>query len=636
MRVAFAWIVLCALAVANGATPDVRATLGHARLFIGESTELHLVVSDVDVEPTVDTSALTQFDVKKLGAQQFSNSMVRIVNGQVSQSEQRGYEIVFRLTPREAGILRIPSLPVTIQGETIQSGALAIRVDPPTPTELAYVAIDLIEAPKYPMQRTVVRLRVFLKRLPGEFAKVDPLRGAARLQIDCPFIDVPVGWRAREDVREWLGPKAQVGFRGTDGFEINGYAPATTPQALFGGGAPLFALDGRPATEQDVAKLPALVGRHADYYVYELTRAFEPRRPGRVRLAPPALKGGVCAKVQRDEPQRELVYVVGDALEIDVPELPSDGRPSSFVGAIGDGFEIQCAVEPRRCRVGDPVTYTWTLRGQGNLEEVEPPQFSAVPGFSDLFAVETPIAEDAKGSRVIKATLRPRVAGEIEVPPIPFAYFDTKQERYLELEAKPVALTVEAVETLGAGSITSGAAVPTNPTAITRAAGAYPDVDEFGHVHDDRFPKRAYVACAGTMPVAWLVVALLARRRRAHAQDPHRLRRRNAAEIARARIRGAATAPGEVALAHAREALCGLVAAAAGASESALASKDVQRVLERVGVDAALVQALTDWFIRHDGARFGGAQAAEAMVDEARALVDRLIPALTALRRIGT
>lgn len=635
IRALAVWVLACASAVAVGVRPELRCSLAHARLFIGESTELRLIVSDAESEPIVDVSALTQFEVEKLGAQRFSNASLRIVNGQVSQSEQRGFEIVYRLTPRAAGILRIPSLAVTVDGESIESQPLALRVDPPTPTELAYVTTDLLEAPKYPMQRAVLRLRVFLRRLPGEYAKLDPLQGTARLQLECPFFDVPDGWRAELEVRDWLGPRAQAAFRASVGFEINGYSPPNPGLSLFGGGQALFALDGRPATAADVASVPALEGRHADYYVYELTRAFQPRRAGRVTFSPAALKGGVCATVKADEPQRELVYVVGEALDVVVPELPTEGRPAGFVGAIGRDFALESMVAPRRCRVGDPVVYTLTLRGSGNLEEVEPPDFAALPEFAERFAVETPTAEDADGARILRATLRPRVAGDIEVPAIPFAYFDTERGEYAQVQSKPVPLTVEAVAALGAGSITSGAPITGTPTAITRAAGAFPDVDDPAKVRNDQFPKRTYAAIAGALPLAWFAVLLLAHRRRAHAQDPHRLRRKTAAETARARVREAKTAAEAQALDAAREALVGLVAAAAGVSEAALASKDVRRVLEATGVESTLVTRVAAWFERHDGARFGGGQVARAMVDEAAGLVDALAEALTALRRIG-
>lgn len=635
IRALVVWLVACASALAAGVRPELRSSLAHARVFIGESTELRLLVSDVESEPTVDVSALTQFEVEKLGAQRFSNSSLRIVNGQVSESEQRGFEIVYRLTPRAAGILRIPSLPVDIGGEVIQSQPLALQVDPPTPTELAYVTADVLEAPKYPMQRAVLRLRVFLKRLPGEYAKLDPLQGAARLHLECPFFDVPEGWRAELQVRDWLGPRAQAAFPARVGFEINGYSPPNPGLSLFGGGQTLFSLEGRPATAADVADLPALEGRHADYYVYELSRSFQPRRSGRVSFPPPALKGGVCAKVRGDDPVRELVYVVGEPLDVVVPELPTEGRPAGFVGAIGREFALESSIAPRRCRVGDPVVYTLTLRGSGNLEEVEPPDFAALPAFAERFAVETPTAEDANGARILRATLRPRVAGEIEVPAIPFAYFDTERGEYVQLQSNPVPLTVEAVAALGAGSITSGAPITGTPTSITRAAGAFPDVDDPAKVRNDHFPKRAYAAIAGALPLAWLAVLWLAHRRRAHAQDPHRLRRKTAAETARARMREAKTVAEAQALDVAREALVGLVAAAAGVSEAALASKDVRRVLETTGVEPALVTRVAAWFERHDGARFGGGQVARAMVDEAATLVDALADALTALRRIG-
>lgn len=56
---------------------------------------------------------------------------------------------------------------------------------------------------------------------------------------------------------------------------------------------------------------------------------------------------------------------------------PLDGRPDSFIGAIGS-FTVVSELSPTTARVGDPLTLAITLKGKGLLSDAQPPRLDSV------------------------------------------------------------------------------------------------------------------------------------------------------------------------------------------------------------------------------------------------------------------
>ena len=110
------------------------------------------------------------------------------------------------------------------------------------------------------------------------------------------------------------------------------------------------------------------------YFTYQLQKQFRPIRAG-VQTVPPVLVKATLP-TQVDAQGRALrteKFVSSSApLTLDIRPVPSAGQPASFSGAIGR-FQVEVDANPKSLRVGDPLSVTLTVRGEGLLETVHPP-----------------------------------------------------------------------------------------------------------------------------------------------------------------------------------------------------------------------------------------------------------------------
>lgn len=150
-----------------------------------------------------------------------------------------------------------------------------------------------------------------------------------------------------------------------------------------------------------------------------------------------------------------------------VKPLPSPA-PASFTGAVGE-FLFDSKLVPARLHVGEPITWTLTIRGTGNwpLGFTAPPR--SVPSTMKSLSPQTRITHETlprsnKEDR-FSATLQedliliPSQPGQFEIGPVSFSYFDPTQGKYQTRELPAIQVVVEpSVQTT-----TTQFAGPTSP-----------------------------------------------------------------------------------------------------------------------------------------------------------------------------
>ena len=96
-------------------------------------------------------------------------------------------------------------------------------------------------------------------------------------------------------------------------------------------------------------------------------------------------------------------------LTIDIRPLPTAGQPASFSGAIGR-FHLEVEAHPTFLRVGDPLSMTLTVRGEGLLETVRPPALEQQDTLTRDFKVQAdpPAVKTDSDAKTFTYTLRPR------------------------------------------------------------------------------------------------------------------------------------------------------------------------------------------------------------------------------------
>ena len=498
-------MLLCTAAA--WAAPRLTAEVRKSSIYEGESVTYTVTLYDAESHGPPDVSAIEKaFDIAEGG----TSTQTQFVNGRVSR------QVVFNylLTPRGAGELTIPPATLTLKGKTLATNAVRLRVVPPQKQDLVLVTVDADRATVYPLQEFTVRLRVHVRRLPGEFADLDPVLQINPPLLRVPWVDVPEGLRSG-DVSDWLSPKLS---RRSRGFRINDLRRQGDAFSRFDERrAAVFDLGGAIATDK------------SDYFVYELTRTFQAARAGRYSFGKVGLQGRFADGQAGQRFVGRDIYTISDPLTVVVKAPPTKGRPAAYSGGVGR-FAIRADVQPRKVRVGDPLTLTITVTGSGNLDEMLPPK---LPGFDADFRVHPGTAATRDGARVFTYSLRATHKGVTAVPAVPFAYFDVQREKYVETATSAIPIEVEEAGRLDAGDIESGGA---GATLRARGRELFANDADVRALRDERVEPWNYAAYLAALAVAYVIASLVIARVQRLRADPALLRRRGAAARARRRL----------------------------------------------------------------------------------------------------
>jgi hypothetical protein len=268
------------------------------------------------------------------------------------------------------------------------------------------------------------------------------------------------------------------------------------------------------------------VGSHCfDALVYQ--RALFPLMPGRFAIPPAQLVYSLplSASFFSREETHELQT---DSTVIVAVEPPSAGRPLDYGGAVGN-LRLAAKVDTIGSRVGDPLLLTVRVTGTGNVKLFPRPAvgitWATLVKGDERVQVDT-AAKKIGGSKEFDWVLTPRVAGELDLPPIRYSYFNPDTRRYEVAATTPTHLRV------GNGSLASAdtARTETLLSLRTRYRGA-PSTPLHQH--------PVFWAILALMPVPVLSLSTRERRRRAAARIPNHAARLTAMSRAAAESRDA-------------------------------------------------------------------------------------------------
>lgn len=210
------------------------------------------------------------------------------------------------------------------------------------------------------------------------------------------------------------------------------------------------------------------------------------------------------------QPRVESFSISSDQPELTVRALPSPA-PAGFTGAVGD-FKLESKIVPETARVGEPITWTVTLRGVGNW-----PANPALPAreVSADFQVVQPQGRETmdegrlfSGSITEDAVLVPTRAGTYTIGPVNFAWFDTASGTFRDAPIPAVKVTIlpaiNATPTPPPTDGTSGNAA--NPSAggnDTMTRPLPPDLAAPGSLPRDPLTTGSSGTAPGKTPVWW-------------------------------------------------------------------------------------------------------------------------------------
>jgi tetratricopeptide (TPR) repeat protein len=245
-----------------------------------------------------------------------------------------------------------------------------------------------------------------------------------------------------------------------------------------------------------------------DALVYQ--RALFPLMAGRFAIQPAQLVYSLplSASFFSREESHELST---DSTVIVAIDPPVQGRPADYGGAVGN-LRVAAKLDTVGSRVGDPMRLTIRVTGTGNVKLFPRPQVGVPWGSLVKGDERVKVDDDARkiaGSKEFDWVLTPKIAGELDLPPIRYPYFNPDSRRY------EVASTAPSKVRVGAGTLASADTARTETLLALRTRYRGPARQPL-HEHP------LFWALLALAPLPALILSARARSRRAEAQSPNR------------------------------------------------------------------------------------------------------------------
>jgi hypothetical protein len=279
-----------------------------------------------------------------------------------------------------------------------------------------------------------------------------------------------------------------------------------------------------------------------------------PIREGTLTLAPAVVdleirRGGFFSS-------RKSVKRAAVPVQIEVAAAPADKRPAGFDPANVGRYSFKAEADRASVAVGEPVTLTMTVRGEGNLRNLSLPVLGDVAGFKSYDPEsETEVSasgETVTGTRTSRTLLIPKEPGTFSIPGIAFSFFDPASGEYRTQPAGPWQVTVGpgAAAAPQAASSAAPARVVDDGDALARLNRQLRSISSRAELETSGgallMTRPWYLALALLAPLAWLAVVLASRTRRQMAEKRVKGRSKRAEGNARRRLEGLARRASEL------------------------------------------------------------------------------------------
>lgn len=164
-----------------------------------------------------------------------------------------------------------------------------------------------------------------------------------------------------------------------------------------------------------------------------------PQKTGRLNIEPLVLDVNVQVPSGRTDffgrsfMTTEKLKVTAGARSINVKDLPQDGRPASFTGAVGQ-FDFGVTLNRAQLESGESLIASVEAKGIGNLQLMQLPKLE-VPAQLEAYEPErvdktSTTYSGVRGSIADNYTIVPQYGGDYILPDVEFSYFDPATRTY--------------------------------------------------------------------------------------------------------------------------------------------------------------------------------------------------------------
>ena len=488
--IAAIWAGLFLATPAIADDPLVYATIQPAQIYLGESAQFTITnLGEGTSQITLPVVSGLKFEI--LGR----THEIQIINGTTLPSSS----IVMRVTPQIAGIFSIPgvtpkSQPVVLTVNAASSGAAIPRIGAPPPP------------PPPPILSG--------GSIPKGVHLTDD--GSAYVRLSVPKRELYVG--------ESVPVEIEVGMRSGFVSSLNGLPKLTGDD---------FALNSLGRQPERSEKL--INGEQFVLFTWRTVLAVI--KPGTFALsaqAPLTIKIRTRPKSDTQLDDRfgdpfwqnlfgttiqKDIDVVSPPQEVKVLELPAEGRPPDFHGAIGT-FSIASDISPSNADAGDPMTLRMRITGSGSFDRVDSSMLDHLDQWKTYPPRSSFNTSDPIGLSGMKTFEQPVIASKPGVQTLPglsFSYFDPNARKYETARTAPLSVTIspsQADSTLTAAQVAALAGSKGEKKSVEALRADHPEAASRAASLIPLYLQPRFLAVPSLLVLAFSAAWTAARRRR--------------------------------------------------------------------------------------------------------------------------
>ncbi len=140
----------------------------------------------------------------------------------------------------------------------------------------------------------------------------------------------------------------------------------------------------------------------------------------------------------------ENITLFSGDIPLDVLDLPIEGKPDNFSGAIGV-FNLKTSLSTTNVEAGEPITLTLNASGEGNFDRIAAPVLTETENFK-LYPPKTeftPIDDIGyRGTKSFEYIIIPQSEEVTAIPSMAFNFFDPETGEYIDLSTKTTPIKV--------------------------------------------------------------------------------------------------------------------------------------------------------------------------------------------------
>ena len=301
-------------------------------------------------------------------------------------------------------------------------------------------------------------------------------------------------------------------------------------------------------------------------------------------------------------------------------ELPIEGKPESFNGAVGD-FNFIVSSSKNILKSNETATVSVKVTGNGNLKLFELPEIKT-PSELEVFTPEQKekinvTSRGIRGSVTKNYTIVPQFKGKYKIPSTEFSYFDLKEKKYVRLTSEDIFVDVlEGKELVTDSDLASNAK---KDIVVTGANFRYIQTSSaFSLANESDFYTSKFYYLILILPLLFIPIGIvIAKRNEARSNDVLGNKLRKADRLAKKYLSEAKKQLGtkEAFYVALEKALHNYLKAKLRIETSDISKEKITELLKRKSVNESTIRSFIEVFNSCDMARYSPVSVVEMKDD---------------------